>query len=315
MFFKELLKKNKFIYNTVVNYRRHKYFNGKYIFENRANGSKDLCIILAGYKEFTWDIIFDRIKTFVDKNMDICILSSGVYSNELSKIAKKNNWSYLSLKKNCVTLAQNIALKLFDKAEYVYKLDEDIFVTKNFFKELKHTYNEVSKNGKYNVGFVAPVIPVNGYGHVRLLEKLNLADYYKENFESVKYVAGRERKIESDPEVAKFMWGKGNIIPQIDELDKILHKMDFEYSACPIRFSIGAIYFSKKLWQDMGYFKVDKTNGMGLDETQMCSYCVCSSKAMIVAENTCVGHLSFGTQNKSMEEYFKKNKGLFKIKK
>ena len=175
---KELLKKNKFIYNIVVNKREHKYFNSKYKFENRSNGSDNLCIILAGYKEFTWDVAFDRIKTFADKNMDICILSSGVYSTKLSEIAKENNWSYLSINKNCVTLAQNIALKLFEKAKYIYKLDEDIFVTKNFFKVMKKTYNEVSKNGDYNVGFVAPVIPINGYGHVLVLRKLKLVDYY-----------------------------------------------------------------------------------------------------------------------------------------
>lgn len=312
MFLKNMLKKNKFIYNTVIN---HRYFNSKYKFENRSNGNEDLCIILAGYKEFTWEVIFNRIKTFADKNMDICILSSGVYSEKLSEIAEKNNWSYLSISKNCVTLAQNIALKLFDKAKYVYKLDEDIFVTKNFFKELKHTYNEVSKNGLYNVGFVAPIIPINGYGHVRLLEKLDLVQYYEKHFEDVRYVAGRERMIESDPEVAKFMWGKGNKVPQIDELDRLLHNKDFEYSACPIRFSIGAILFKRELWEKMRYFKVESGSCMGLDESQICSYCVCDSKAMIIAENTCVGHLSFGTQNKPMEEYFKKNTNVFKIKK
>jgi len=207
MFIKEILKKNKVIYSVVSKYREHKYFNSSYKFEDRSNKSDTLCIILAGYKEFTWDIVFDRIKTFADKDMDICILSSGIYSEKLSKIAEYNNWSYLSIKKNCVTQAQNIALKLFDKAKYIYKLDEDIFVTKNFFKELKRTYNKVNESGRYNVGFVAPIIPINGYSHVRLLEKLDLVDYYVKNFESVKYVAGRERLIESDPKVAKFMWG------------------------------------------------------------------------------------------------------------
>lgn len=312
MFIKEILKKNKFIYNTVIN---HRYFNSNYKFENRSNNKESLCLVLAGYKEFTWEIIFDRIKKFSDKNMDICILSSGLYSDRLGKIAKENNWSYLSIERNCVTLALNIALKLFDKAKYVYKLDEDIFVTKNFFKELRHTYEEVVKNGEYNVGFVAPIIPINGYGHVRLLKKLNLVNYYEKNFENVKYVAGRERMIESNPEVAKFMWGKGNKVPQIDELDKMFHNDKFSYSACPIRFSIGAIFFERKLWEEMRYFKVQKGSCMGLDETQICSYCICNSKAMIIAENTCVGHLSFGTQNKAMEEYFKDNKDLFKIRK
>ena len=214
MIIKNLLKKSKFIYNTYINL---KYFHSKYKFEDRSSGNKTLCYILAGYKEFTWDVIFDRIKKIAPKNIDICILSSGIYSNKLSDIAKKNNWSYLSVKKNCVTLAQNIVIKVFDKAEYIYKLDEDIFITKEFFEQLKYTYDEVNKRD-YNVGFVAPLIPVNGYGHVRILKKLDLEKVYQEKFEDVKYVAGKERMIESSPLVAKFMWGEGGFIPGIDEL-------------------------------------------------------------------------------------------------
>lgn len=311
MSIKSILKKNKFIYDS---YLKRKYFNSKYKFENRSKNSDTLCYILAGYKEFTWDIIFDRIKKIAPKNMDICILSSGVYSDKLSKIAKDNNWSYLSVDKNCVTLAQNIILKLFDKAENVYKLDEDIFITKDFFKQLKYTYDEVNKKD-YNVGFVAPIIPINGYGHARVLKKLNIENIYEEKFEEVRYAAGRERMIESSPEVAKFMWGEGDYIPQIDELSAKFNKETFSYTACGIRFSIGAIYFKRKLWEDMRFFKVEKGPCMGLDETQICSYCICNSKAMIISENVCVGHLSFGTQNEPMEEYYKENIEKFKLKK
>lgn len=311
MSIKKILKNNKFIYNTYLN---KKYFNSKYVFENRMKNSNTLCYILAGYKEFTWDIIFDRIKKIAPKDMDICILSSGVYSDKLSKIAKDNNWSYLSVNKNCVTLAQNILLKLYDKTKYVYKLDEDIFITRDFFKQLKYTYEEVNKRD-YFVGFVAPLIPINGYGHATILKKLDLVEHYEKHFEKVKYAAGRERMIESSPEVAKFMWGEGGYVPQIDDLSKKLNKMPFSYSACGVRFSIGAIFFERKLWEDMRYFKVEKGPCMGLDETQMCSYCICNSKAMIISENVCVGHLSFGTQNKPMEEYFKENTEIFKLKK
>ena len=311
MSIKNILKKNKFIYNSYIN---HKYFNSKYTFENRTKNSDTLCYILAGYKEFTWEILFDRIKKFAPKNIDICILSSGVYSDKLSQIAKDNNWSYLSVKKNCVTLAQNILLKVYDKAENIYKLDEDIFITKDFFKQLKYTYDEVNKLD-YNVGLVAPLIPINGYGHAKILEKLDLVEEYEKQFEKVKYAAGRERMIESSPETAKFMWGEGGYIPQIDELSNKLNKMPFSYSACAIRFSIGAIYFKRQLWEAMHYFKVDKGPCMGLDETQICSHCICDSKAMIISENVCVGHLSFGTQNKTMEEYFNNNIEIFKIKK
>lgn len=289
-------------------------FARRYKFEDRSKGSDTVCMILSGYKEFTWDIIFDRIKKFSNEEMDICIVSSGLYSEKLSKIAEDNNWSYISTKRNSVTLAQNTVIKLFPNAKWIYKLDEDIFVTKNFFKTLKNTYTEVQENGFYNVGFVAPIIPINGYSHVVLLKKLGLVDYYNTNFEKVKYAAGSERMIESSVDVAKFMWGEGEKIPHIDDLDKKLNESDFSYSSSPIRFSIGAILYHRSLWEDMNYFKVDITKGMAVDETQICEYCMSKSKAIVIAENTCVGHLSFGLQNNDMEEFFKENQDRFLIK-
>ena len=50
---------------------------------------------------------------YLNDEMDICIVSSGLYSDRLSEIAKKYGWSYLSTKRNSVTLTQNTAIKLF----------------------------------------------------------------------------------------------------------------------------------------------------------------------------------------------------------
>ena len=289
-------------------------FTRRYKFENRSKNKDTVCMILAGYKEFTWDIIFERIKEFSDESMDICIVSSGIYSERLSEIAKDNGWSYVSTSRNCVTLAQNMVIKLFPNAQYIFKLDEDIFITKNFFTTLKTTFHQVQENGRFNVGFVAPILPINGYCHVVLLEKLGLIEYYEENFEKVKYAAGENRMIENNPDVAKFMWGENDCVPHIDDLDKILNESEFSYSASTVRFSIGAILFTRKIWQDMHYFKVSPTVGMGVDEVQICEYCVTNSKAMVISENTCVGHLSFGPQNEGMKEYFKQNSEKFLIK-
>lgn len=306
------LKTIKHIYNKTKNYIS---FTNNYIFEDRSENKDTLCIILAGYKEFLWDIIFDRITKFSEDNIDICIISSGTYSEKLSEIAKVNGWSYLSTKKNSVTQTQNTAIKLFPCAKYIYKLDEDIFITKNFFSTLKNTYEKVQTDGEYNVGFVAPILPINGYSHVTLLKKLNLVKYYTKHFEKVKYCAGSDRMIENSPDVAKFMWGEDNIIPHIDEINNELQNSTFSYSAIPIRFSIGAILYSRTLWEDMKYFKVRRGTGLGLDERQICTYCLINSKAMIVSENSCVGHLGFQKQNNEMKKYFLENQEHFKIKK
>jgi len=307
----------KIIYNVLKRIykkiRRIVKLNGRHTFQCRKKDYSKLCVIIAGYKPFLYDVIFKRIVTFIPKDIDVCIVSSGKYDEKLSKIAEKNDWSYISTKRNCVTLAQNIVINKFPKAELIYKLDEDIFVTENYFETLLNTYKECEQNGEYNVGFVAPIIPINGYGNMKILERFNMVEYYTEKFEKPLYAAGRDRKIETDPEVAKFMWGEGKFLPMIDEMNKIMNRDTFSYNACPIRFSIGAILFSRELWEEMKFFKVKKGSCMGLDEVQICSFCVINSKAMIVSNNSVVGHLSFGTQNETMKEYFLTNKKNFSI--
>ena len=117
----------KSILKTIGLYEKAKYLvkdrkklTKRYNFENRKKDYNKVCFVLAGYKEFAYDIVFRRVKTFIPEDVEVCILSSGKYSKELSNIAKENEWSYLSTKRNNVSLIQNVANKIFDKAEYIY---------------------------------------------------------------------------------------------------------------------------------------------------------------------------------------------------
>jgi hypothetical protein len=284
--------------------KKSRRLKANYKFYNRKKNSNILCLILAGYKEFAWDKVFSRIIKYIPQDIDICVASSGIYSKRLDELCRKNNWSYLSLKDNCVTLTQNVAIHLHEKAEFILKIDEDVFITKHFFDNMVHTYSDVILNGRYDVGFVAPLIPVNGYGYVRVLEKLGLVKEYEKRFEKVKYIARRDKMIENNPEVAKFFWGKGKLVMGIDDMDEKFAKNPYEYHACPIRLSIGAILLPRKTWKDMGYFTVEDWSCVGLDEKQLNKYCIIESKSMIVSENVVVGHLSFGNQNEEMKKYF-----------
>lgn len=302
------------IYEKIKNmYIRRNKLTKNYKFENRMKNKRKVCFILAGYKEFSYDIVFGRIKEFVPKDVEVCILSSGKYSEKLSEIAKDNDWSYLSTKRNNVSLIQNQANFLFKNAEYIYKLDEDIFVTKNYFDILYKTYNECKKNGEYKIGFVAPTIPINGFSHMLILERFKLKEKYTKLFEKPKYCAGSDRMVENNPDVAKFFWGENNFLPNIDEISSILQKDDFSYVACPIRFSIGAILYTRSFWEEIGMFTVPKGNGMGADEEEICGYATKTSNAIIISKNVAVGHLSFGTQNATMKEYYLNNREIFSI--
>ena len=313
---KKILKKcglfEKIKYLKKENEKRKK-LTKKYIFENKMKNQDKLCIILAGYKDYLWDIVFKRIKTFIPEDIDVCILSSGKYIEELSNIAKENNWSYLSTKRNNVSLIQNVAIKQFKNAKYIYKIDEDMFITKNFFQTLMKTYNDCTKNGEYRVGFVAPTIPINGFGNLLVLKRFNLVEKYEELFEKPIYATGRDLMIETNIKTNEFIWGSDNFLPNIDKMNDIVQDDKFEYVACPIRFSIGAILFTRKLWEDMEMFDVPSGLGMGNDEEKLCKYCICNSKAIIVSKNTIVGHLAFKMLNEKMKDYFNKNKNIFEI--
>ena len=129
---------------SVRNNRKNKLATeGKHKFIDRRNNADIACFILAGYKSFLYEDVFGRIKKFIPSGIDVCIVSSGLYSEELAKIAEDNDWSYLSVERNCVTLAQNIAILKYPKAEYFYKIDEDIFVTENAFETMMETYKNV----------------------------------------------------------------------------------------------------------------------------------------------------------------------------
>ncbi|WP_455485553.1 hypothetical protein [Gemella sp.] len=319
---KRILRENMYtknVYNKLRdkkhNYLENRKFNYTGEFIDRKKNSKDLCIVLAGYKEFLYPVVLGRLAKFSPKNMDVCIISSGVWSDTLDKICKENSWSYLSTEQNNVSLVQNIAIKNHPNAKYIYKIDEDIFLTENYFENLKAAY-KLAKEGDFEPGVIAPLIPVNGYGHKRVLSKLKLEDVYFEKFGEIsKHMAGHDRYIESNPEVAKFFWGKDDYIPTIDELNGIFSAESKKVNPCPIRFSIGAIMFERSLWINMGYFNVDfKGSGLGEDEVQICSYCNLHSKPLMVSENVLVGHLSFGPQNKEMKKFFDQNKDKFIVK-
>lgn len=302
-------------------YLREKYYKIKkindltsnYEFIDRKKNCENLVIILAGFKKFLWDDVFDRISKNLNskEKYDICIVSSGIFSNKLNEIAAKNNWSYLSLKRNNVCLALNTAINLFNEANFIFKLDEDIFITNNYFHKLKKSYMLIKEEKINTCGFIAPVMPLNGIGYVEILKKYNMIDDYEKTFnEKVKYSSAIERKIISDGNVAKYFWS--NKFPSIDQMNNDFENNLEKYSVSPVLFSIGAILFERSLWEKMHMFPVSIIgNDMGHDEMFINQYCFVHSKSVIVSLNTVVGHFAYGPQMEKMKDFYKNNKNRF----
>jgi len=305
-----LLLKSSQLFKLLKDATVQTFVKPSFVLDNYSGG-KTVCLVLAGYKEFLWEVVFNRLKLFCPDDVEICIVSSGVFSEKLKRIAEENAWTYMYFKHNCVPQVLNSAMDYFSNVRRFFKIDEDVFVTKGSFQAVREAY--YSAQDKYCPGFSAPLIPINGFGYSFVLKKFGKTEEYAHLFEQPKICAGVDQRIESDPDAAIYMWEKlgGNI----DELNRQIningHEESTSYLVCPIRFSIGFIYFDRGIFERFGYFPVMSGNGMGMDEEYLCSLAIKSSRPIIVSNRTIVGHLSFGAQNKRMEDYFRENKSKF----
>ena len=270
---------------------RKRNFIGEYEFDNRIKGSENLVIIIAGYQEFLWDSVFRRIEMFTPKDYDVCIVTPGINSEKLRSYSKKHNWSYLYLKEDKLALGQNIVIKLHECARWIYKIDEDIFICNGFFEALKNTYKKVLDDGIYNPGFLAPMLNVNGYSYIPLLKKLRKLEQYEEKFGRAIFETF-SAPIRMQASAAIFMWE--NIFP-IDQINKNFMEDKVTYSVCPIRFSIGAIMFTREIWSQMGGFLVGLAGDLGVEEAEFCKYCLDTAQVIVISENVLAGHLGFYT--------------------
>lgn len=290
--------------------------NGDYEFINRTKGYNKLLVILSGYKSFVWDSVFGRVERYLSDDTDVCVVTSGKEDETMKRLCEKNQWSYLSTNMNNVSLVTNMAISLHPQAEYIIKMDEDIFVTKGTFETLIETYNKVEKDSDYEVGFVSPIIPVNGYGYTRILDVLNIREKWEEKFGEIKITDcyKHHMTIHDNPEAAEFLWGKDNpAMSSIDNIQQKLQNSEFSYSICPVRYSIGLIVFDRNNWLRMGMFPVNGYENMGADEKRICDFCMMDGRAMVISENCIVGHLSYGPQHEVMRRYYVNNRDYFDV--
>ena len=291
-------------------HRQQWNFMGEYTFENRAKGCEKLLLILAGYKEFLYEDVFSRIEKYIDKDIDVCICVSGKEDSILKNRAKKNNWSYLSTKEDRLALAQNLAIREHPKAEFIYKLDEDIFISKGYFKGLKHAYDETLKLRKYKIGFVCPLINVNGYGYRIFLEYKKKVSEYQTLFGDA-ISAAEGIPAHKDGKAAEYLWKQ--TFPFDQTASEISRDCAHKISICNHRFSIGAILLTRAFWEEIGGFEVAAGVGaMGAEEEAICKYCMIHSYAIVCAEDVFAGHFAFGPQTPVMKEFYRENKELFR---
>ncbi len=295
------------------------YMLEQYEFVDRRRYRNKVLFVLAGYKEFLWKDVFERLEKYIPEDIEVCILSSGLTSNRLADIAEKNGWSYLSTVWNSVTMIQNIAMEYYANAAWFYKLDEDIFLTEGTLDSMMRTFLTAQKQEPCSIGVVAPLIPLNGYGYIRILDRLGLRDLYEKKFDKVLSGGYPDQKIESDAAAAAFMWGATGEIPRLDELNRKFdssYDPDLKYSFCNVRFSIGCILYNREFWGKMGGaypYGTGLLGDVGEDEVHLCARTVLKSYALVIDESSVVGHFSFGPQTEGMKDCYAARHELFEI--
>ena len=311
-----LLEARRFIYekNLVKKTSNPK----QYEFTDRSTGSDRLCIVLAGYKEALWTDVFGRLKAYLPHDFDVCVLTSGLKSEALQEMCDQNDWSYLSTKTNQLCHIQNLAIELHPNAQWILKIDEDIFVTEGFFESMFITYNDVVESSFYVPAYVSPMLNVNCYSFLSLLRKTGLIDdFCMQGFGEIKLTDGLDHHshILEDPAIARYLWGETQpALANIDALQQRFLAEDPSFEICPYRFSIGCILFSRETWDNMEGFPIRHEPGLGDDEAHLGYYAFFTGRAIVVDTNCIVGHLGYGPQTKEMMLFHEKHRDSFMLK-
>lgn len=187
-------------------------------------------------------------------------MTAGYENPVLKERCGREGWSYLWTCENRLSVAQNLAVRCHPAAEWIYKMDEDIFITEGMFGELLDTYEAAAGEGRYCPGIAAPLMAVNGYGYRRILEYLGAVPEYERRFG--KAVTGHGA-IFSDLGAAEYMWEK--TLP-LNGFAAQMREKGEKYSVCCHRFSTGCFLMHRDLWEETGGFKAAPEGVLGVDE-------------------------------------------------
>lgn len=279
-----------------------------YHFEDRSKGKKYLCYILAGYDPALWDSTLARVEAFQSDRVDYCLVSSGKYVSELDEMAEKNGWSYLYTETNQVCFIQNMVISLHPEAEYIFKMDEDMFIGRDFFERMIEAYHKIEQEGEYKIGYVVPVIPLNCCGYVSYLKLSGNKEAYEQRF-------GRAYRSDFSAvfnveETAEFLWDTMETFDGMAE--RFLENRG--YQILNSYFNIGCILFSRSRWLMMGKWpEKPGESGMGTDEAYIYQDNIENSLSIYEVQGALVGHLAFGHQKKRMLEYYREHPEKFRI--
>ncbi len=154
---------------------------------------------------------------------------------------------------NQLSIIQNEVIKHL-KSDIYIKMDDDILVVENWTTPLLDVYNRNYSLMSYG----SVVIPINSFGWVPFIEIMNYKEEFVQLFPDVELVQnGTDAAIFYHKEVNEYIWNKCIDIDSAASQFIANQKGNFKDLVCPHKFSIGAIIFSHKIWEDMGGWQVE----------------------------------------------------------
>ncbi len=277
-------------------------------FANRSKGKEYLCYVLAGYEPELWKDTIGRLEAFQHEDVDYCLVLSGKTDETLEKIAERNGWSYLYTDMNQVCYIQNLVIELHPDAKYILKMDEDIFIGKDFFRQMIQGYQRIERGGEYRIGFAVPVVPLNCCGYASYIKLIGKKEDYEQRFGRA--YKSRFSAVFNVVETAEFLWDT------MDTFDRMAAQFleNDGYNILDCYYNIGCIMFSRERWIMMGKWpEIPDESGMGRDEAYICQDNVNKDLAIYELKNVLAGHLAFGHQKKRMMEYYRNHPEKFAV--
>lgn len=280
----------------------------EYRFQDRSRGMETLCYVMAGYEPLLYDNVLGRIRKHSCPDMDYCLISSGIYSQELDGIAARYGWSYLSTAQNQVCFIQNKVIELHPKARYIFKLDEDIFIGAGYFENMLKAYRRLEEEGEYRIGFLVPVIPVNCFGYRSFLNAVGKTKAYEQKFGRA--YRSRFSAVFSLSQVAEYLWKETG---SFDQRAKWFAEERDGFTVCDCYFNIGAMLYDRQRWSMMGRWPEKPGTGMGMDESFILRDNAEKDFAVYEIGNVLAGHFAFGHQKERMREFYREHPEIFQM--
>ena len=129
---------------------------------------------------------------------------------------------------------------------------------------------------------------MNGSTYYKLLEFTNSEHEYEQSFGTI--VSGCAHiPVWSDGDAARFIWEKS--LP-FDAVANSFFSKNEGYFVCPHKISIGAIFFTREFWNEMGEFGVAGEKVLGHEETELCNFCMDNCYLIIVSNKVLAGHFA-----------------------